>query len=143
MTPDSFDLFTCSMHNSEWVSILFNLFTNSKKAIRRAGTHGKILLAAGRASSQVYLDFADNGDSIPPENQVRIFDPFFTTASPHTYADWQEDAAGSGLGLAIVKKIVTAYHGDITLVDPPPGYSTCFRITLPRASEEEIERYDN
>ena len=137
-----YDLFTLPMHPSEWSSILFNLFTNSKKAIDRAGTEGKILISAGRKKQHVYLEFADNGDGIAPENEERIFDAFFTTSSPASpLADEQEELLGTGLGLKILKDIVTSYNGDIMLVTPPENFSTCFRIELPRATDKEIEEY--
>jgi signal transduction histidine kinase len=137
-----YDLFTCPMHPSEWVSILFNLFTNSQKAIRRAGRKGEILLRAGRADNNVYLQFSDNGDGIAPEIADRIFDAFFTTTSPASpLAGEREEATGTGLGLKIISDIVTGYNGDIELVTPPKGYSTSFKIEIPRASDEEIEKY--
>ena len=137
-----YDLFTLPMHPSEWSSILFNLFTNSKKAIDRAGTEGKILISAGRKKQHVYLEFADNGDGIAPENEEGIFDAFFTTSSPASpLADEQEELLGTGLGLKILKDIVTSYNGDIMLVTPPENFSTCFRIELPRATDKELEEY--
>jgi signal transduction histidine kinase len=137
-----YDLLTCPMHPSEWVSILFNLFTNSQKAIKRAKTKGEIFLRAGRVEQDVYLEFSDNGDGIPRENEDRIFDAFFTTTSPaNPMAGEQEETMGTGLGLKIVKDIVTSYGGDIRLVTPPKGYKTTFRVDLPRASDEDIDKY--
>jgi len=93
-----YDLFTVPMHPSEWSSILFNLFTNSKKAIDRARTQGQILISAGRKKQHVYLHFADNGDGIPPENKERIFDAFFTTSSPASpLADGTGRVVGNGI----------------------------------------------
>lgn len=137
-----YDLFTVPMHPSEWSSILFNLFSNSKKAINRAQTEGQILISAGRKGQHVYLQFADNGDGIAQENEERIFDAFFTTASPASpLANEQEQLLGSGLGLKIIKDIVTSYNGNIILITPPQGFSTCFRIELPRATDKELQKY--
>lgn len=137
-----YDLFTHPMHPSEWVTILFNLFTNSHKAIKRAGVHGEIFMKAGRVDKNVYLEFLDNGTGIAPEIEPRIFDAFFTTTSPaDPLAGEQEEKLGTGLGLKIIKDIITSYNGDIRLVNPPRGYKTCFRIELPRASDAEIKRY--
>lgn len=137
-----YDLFPVPMHPSEWNSILFNLFTNSKKAVHRARTQGEILISAGRKGQHVYLQFADNGDGIAPENKARIFDAFFTTSSPASpLANEEEQLLGSGLGLKIIKDIVSSYNGDITLVTPPSGFSTCFRIELPRATDKELRKY--
>ena len=144
-TVHGYDLFTTPMHASEWTSILFNLFTNSRKAIVRAGRDtGKILVTTGREKGKVYVDFADNGDGIPRENHERIFDAFFTTSytgSIESDEDEDEDLLGTGLGLKILKDIVTSYNGEITLIGAPRGYVTCFHIEIPTASNEQLEAY--
>jgi signal transduction histidine kinase len=130
------------MHASEWASILFNLYSNAHKAIVRAGVGGKILLRAGHTKGNLYLDFADNGDGVPPENSDLIFKAFFTTSSPPARRSRdQEELRGSGLGLKIIRDIVEGYEGTINLIEPPKTYSTCFRITIPAASEEQLKEY--
>lgn len=127
-----YDLFTCPMHKSEWASILFNLFSNSKKAIKRAGVKGEIFIEAGKVNDYIYMDFSDNGDGIPEENIEKIFDPFFTTSSPSGKdADEIEEMTGTGLGLKIVKDIVSGYNGDIIVKEPKNGFSTTIRVTVP------------
>lgn len=136
---DGYDLFTKPMHKSEWSSIFLNLFTNSLKAIQRAGTKGKIEITGGSANNHLYIIFSDNGDGIRPENVDKIFDAFFSTSSPPGILSSEaERLIGTGLGLKIVKDIIDAADGDIGLIDPPAGYSTSFRIEVPRATDEEI-----
>jgi signal transduction histidine kinase len=134
------DLYTTSMHPSEWASILFNLYTNSRKAIKRANRSGKIYVKAGQDNGKIYLEFSDNGDGIPEKNEAKIFDAFFTTSTPvGHFASEQEEILGTGLGLKIVKDVVTSYGGDIKLVNPAKDFSTCFRIEIPQANDEEME----
>lgn len=144
-TIHGYDLFTTPMHSSEWTSILFNLFTNSRKAIVRAGRDtGKIFVTAGQEKDKIYVDFSDNGDGIPPENRERIFDAFFTTSytsSVESDEDEDEDLLGTGLGLKILRDIVTSYNGEITLIGAPRGYVTCFHVEIPAASKEQLEAY--
>jgi signal transduction histidine kinase len=136
---DDHDLFVKPMHFSEWASILLNLFTNSLKAIHRAQNQGKIDIHAGRVGDSLFLEFSDNGDGIPAANVERIFDAFFTTSAPSgPLASESEQLVGTGLGLKIVRDIVDAANGDIRLVTPNAGYSTCFRIEMPSANDEEI-----
>jgi signal transduction histidine kinase len=133
-----YGLFTRPMHKSEWASILINLFTNSLKAIRRAGITGKVLIECGRIDGMIYLDFMDNGDGIPAGNSNRIFDAFFTTTSISGASDEDGTFAGMGMGLKIVRDIVETAQGQIMLREPNPGFSTCFRVLVPEASDEEI-----
>ena len=134
---DGLDLFTVPMHPSELVSILFNLYTNSKKAIARAEVKGKILIKAGREKKKLFIEFVDNGDGISTDIEDKIFDAFFTTSSPAGHSvSHHEEVVGTGLGLKIVSDILTAYGGTIELVSPPKGYVTCFRIDLPEFSDK-------
>jgi signal transduction histidine kinase len=136
---EGYDLFTKPMHKSEWSSALLNLFTNSLKAIQRAGTKGKIHIAGGSVDKLLYIEFSDNGDGIPPDRADRIFDAFYTTSSPPgALASDTEKLVGTGLGLKIVRDIIEAANGEIFVSEPPGGYSTCLRIELPRATDEEI-----
>jgi len=63
--------------------------------------------------------------------------PFFTTriAAPAT-ASAVEQYSGTGLGLWIVHQIVSKAGGDIEVVDPPEGFSTCLEVRLPAEDEE-------
>jgi len=137
-----YDLITLPMHASEWSSILFNLYTNSKKAIKRHKIAGKIKIVAGKDDDSVYVEFSDNGDGIPEQNKTRIFEAFFTTSSPVGFdAPEDEKLTGTGLGLKIVKDILKTYGGGIELIEPETNYSTCFRVTLPLATEKQKTEY--
>jgi signal transduction histidine kinase len=137
---NGFDLYTIQMHPSEWHSILLNLYTNAKKALRRAKpSHKKIKVVAGKSGKYVFVEFSDNGDGVKKEYEEKIFDAFFTTATPAPLgANSRDQIVGSGLGLKILKDIVTEYQGDIFLTPPSEGYNTCFRIEIPMATEEQI-----
>lgn len=142
---NGYDLYTCLMHPSEWHSILLNLYTNSKKALRRAKTDSKkIKIKAGKIENMVYVEFSDNGDGISDEFKEKIFEAFFTTSTPASInSKASEEITGSGLGLKILKDIIQEYKGEIYLTQPEEGYKTCFRIELPKATEEEINNYEN
>jgi signal transduction histidine kinase len=134
-----YDLFTRPMHKSEWASTLLNLLTNSLKAIQRAQVNGRILIASSVADGDLQIDFSDNGDGIPRDNREKIFEAFFTTSSPPSaLATHDDQLIGTGLGLKIVKDILEAAGGDVDVVDPPEGFSTCIRLTVPRAREDQI-----
>ncbi|ADQ16188.1 histidine kinase [Leadbetterella byssophila DSM 17132] len=135
---DGYDLFTTPMHPSEWASILFNLYTNSKKAIVRKKVDGKILIHCGKDEKNVFLEFSDNGDGIPKENEDVIFNAFFTTTSAANHSgNDAESLVGTGLGLKIVKDIVEFYGGDVYVTNSPESYSTTIRIEIPKNQKED------
>lgn len=135
---DGYDLFTTPMHPSEWASILFNLYTNSKKAIVRKKVDGKILIHCGKDEKNVFLEFSDNGDGIPKENEDLIFNAFFTTTSAANHSgNDAESLVGTGLGLKIVKDILEFYGGDVYVTNSPESYSTTIRIEIPKNQKED------
>ena len=137
---DGYDLFTTPMHPSEWASILFNLYTNSKKAIIRRNVEGKIFIKCGKDDKNVFLEFSDNGDGIPKENEDLIFNAFFTTTSAANHnGNDAESLVGTGLGLKIIKDIVEFYRGDIYVTTPTLSFNTTIRIEIPKNQKEENE----
>lgn len=138
-----YKLYTTPMHISEWSSVLYNLYTNSKKAIKRSGNTGKLKIITGNENDKIYLEIHDNGDGIPEENKDRVFNAFFTTSTPAGFeAPSDEKLTGTGLGLKIIKDIIEGYSGKIKIIIPEDGYTTCFRIDIPKAQKEELEEYD-
>jgi len=135
---DGYDLFTTPMHPSEWASILFNLYTNSKKAIVRKKVNGKILIHCGKDEKNVFIEFSDNGDGIPKENEDLIFNAFFTTTSAANHSgNDAESLVGTGLGLKIVKDIVEFYGGDVFVTSSPEPFNTTIRIEIPKNQKED------
>ena len=138
-----YNLYTKPMHPSEWSSILFNFYTNSKKAIKRVSDgsdNGVIGIECGEDGNFVYLEFSDTGDGISKENEERIFEEFFTTTSQPSFndIDVRNEILGTGLGLKIVKDIVISYRGNIRVVSPKGYFSTCIRVEIPKANEKEL-----
>lgn len=139
-----FGLYSKPMHPSEWSSILFNFYTNSKKAIKQTTSKGGMIgIECGEENDFVYLEFSDNGIGIPKENEEDIFLEFYTTTSQSDLTDFDDNTqiAGTGLGLKIVKDIVKSYRGNITVVSPKNNYSTCIRVEIPKATDKDLDEY--
>jgi len=121
--------------------ILMNLATNARDAMPEGGkltievANCEMKQEGGKQADlapghYVTLTVSDTGTGMSREIQSRAFDPFFTT---------KEIGQGTGLGLSTVYGIVKDSNGSI-LVNSEPGEGTTFRIYLPRAKEEIIER---
>lgn len=143
-------IYTKPMHPSEWASIFFNFYTNSKKAIERqiksgklSNKQGKILIDIGETDKMVFVEFSDNGDGIPEEIEDKIFDEFFTTTSSKAFEDIDSsnEILGTGLGLKIVKDIIKSQRGNISVVSPKDEFSTTIRVEVPKLSEKDRKEY--
>lgn len=130
-----YNLYTCPMHISEWASILFNLYTNAKKAINKTNSRGAIKISAGKEKDFVFVEFSDTGIGIPEKDKMNVFEAFFTTSAPSgMYATEMQEVSGTGLGLKIVRDIVEGYGGSIVVKDPQPNFKTTIRIELPKSN---------
>jgi PAS domain S-box-containing protein len=98
--------------------VFMNLLVNAAQAIE---IKGRITIRTGTRNDQVWIEIADSGKGIPPENLNRIFDPFFTT---------KPVGEGTGLGLSVSFSIIQKHHGKFE-VESTPGKGAVFRVILP------------
>jgi len=104
---------------SELNQVFMNLLVNAAHAI--SAERGTITISTGTAGDMAWVEVADNGSGIAPENLKRIFDPFFTT---------KPVGKGTGLGLSLSYGIVKKHGGRIE-VNSEPGRGTAFRVSVP------------
>lgn len=125
--PES--LRTVPMHRSELDAILFNLLTNSLKAMNGEGhTNRHLRVEATEEDGKILLRFQDSGCGIAPGVSDRIFDAFVTSTLPQD----SELGSGTGLGLKIVADIADAYRGSVRIGTPDADYVTCLEVRLPK-----------
>lgn len=117
--PTNLPLVWADANKLAWV--LSNLISN---ALRYVNQGGRIVIAAQKASTHVYISVCDNGPGIPLEYQSKIFQKFIQVKGrePH----------GTGLGLAICKEIIRAHSGTIW-VESELGQGSTFIFTVPIA----------
>jgi signal transduction histidine kinase len=116
---------TISTRRVELGQVLLNLVINARAAVLDKPGPKRIQISARRERGLVFIEVADNGVGISPENLDKIFQPFFTTKQSHGGQD-----KGHGLGLTICRDIVTNMGGDIS-VTSKLGEGTTFAIRLP------------
>ena len=84
-------------------------------------------VATALSGNGVWLDVADRGAGIPPDQVERLKQPFTRATAARARED---GAAGAGLGLAIVDRIARIHGGTFDL-SPRDGGGTVARVTLP------------
>ncbi|WP_311931752.1 HAMP domain-containing sensor histidine kinase [Microbispora sp. H11081] len=88
-----------------------------------------ITVRVGSRDGTAYIEVADKGPGLTPEQAARVFERFYRADPSRT-----RPSGGSGLGLAIVRSLVEAHGGEVG-VETAPGAGAAFRVTLPLAPE--------
>ena len=103
--------------------VFMNLLVNAAHAIKERGV---LSIRTGCKGDEVWVEIADTGEGISPENLPHLFEPFFTT---------KPVGQGTGLGLSLSYGIVEKHHGRIE-VDSTLGQGSTFRVWLPVCQPE-------
>ncbi len=99
-----------------------NLLDNAVASLGEGG-EVSVTLFHDASKDEVYLEVADTGVGIAPEDKPRLFEPYFSRRK-----------GGTGLGLAIVNSIVSDHGGRIVLEENIPRGAK-FVIVLPVTEE--------
>jgi len=110
---------------SQLNQVFMNLLVNAAQAI---DVHGIVTIRTGQEGSRIWVEIADSGKGIAPENIPYLFDPFFTT---------KPVGQGTGLGLSVSYSIVEKHHGKLE-VHSEPGKGATFRVWLPVKQLDEV-----
>ena len=105
---------------SQISQVFLNLLINAAQAIPE-NEHGRITIRTACHDDEVWIEIADSGCGIAPENLSRIFEPFFTTKAV---------GVGTGLGLSLSFSIVQRHRGRLE-ARSEMGRGTTFRVVLP------------
>jgi signal transduction histidine kinase len=120
---------TAPMSRSELQAVLYNLLTNSLRALDSEGLMDRqIRIEAFAEGSDIILRFKDSGTGIDERIRDSIFDAFVTT----TREGNAELGAGTGLGLKIVADIAEANRGSASIGSAAPPFATCMVVRLPQ-----------
>jgi PAS domain S-box-containing protein len=103
--------------------LIGNLLSN---AIKFSPRGGRVHVIVDRAEAYARVQVLDDGPGIPAEERDQLFERFYRLASSN-----EMGVPGTGLGLAIAKTVAEAHEGFVDIVDTP-GWSTTFRVFLPR-----------
>ena len=79
----------------------------------------------------IYMDIADTGCGIAPEDLSKLFDPFYTS-KPHKGEEKIEgEPTGTGLGLYTCIELLKPFNGEIA-ISSNVGQGSVFTVVLPK-----------
>lgn len=111
----------------QFTNVIHNLLENALK-YSRDDVEPELAVSTADDGGHLTIRVSDNGIGIHRDDIKHIFDKFYRVSTGNRH-----DVKGFGLGLAYVKKMITAFHGTIT-VESEPGEGSTFIITLPLSS---------
>ncbi|HXS28478.1 MAG TPA: ATP-binding protein [Steroidobacteraceae bacterium] len=100
--------------------VIWNLCDNAIKHAVKDRPDGAIEIRYGRLTPSLrpFLEVADRGPGVPPENTERIFEPFFSG-----------ERGGTGLGLFLARELAQT-SGATLLYEARPGGGSTFRLVF-------------
>ena len=103
------------------VSEALGNLANNALAYTPAG--GLVTVRCGTLNGAPFVEVADSGTGILPEDRPRVLERFFRGSNAR--------GDGSGLGLAIVKEVAQLHGATLTIDSGPAGKGTSVRLTFP------------
>lgn len=119
VSPEEGGRLPISVDPTQLHQIMWNLCQNAITHGRPAGGE-PVELRYGRIASngRPFVEVADRGPGISPEDEERVFEPFFTRAT-----------RGTGLGLFLARELAQS-NGATLLLDTRPGGGSLFRLVF-------------
>lgn len=108
--------------------LVLNLVEN---AIHHTPAGTEVRASSGVSNGSVVLSVEDDGPGIDEAVRKNLFERFVRAGDDH--------AGSFGLGLSIVKAVAESHGGSVTFERPEAG-GTRFVVTLPRASETDVDQ---
>lgn len=123
-----------ALDREKFERVLDNLIRN---AISYAAPDSAIKVTLSHIGGNAYLEFENQGPTIPPDKLKRIFEPFYRADSARG-----TEAGGTGLGLPIAKEIVEGHGGTLTATSEDNTFRLQLTLplsyTLAESSSEEV-----
>jgi len=90
---------------TELQQVVLNFAINAEQAILQANMADKrVAIRTGDRDGWAWIEVADSGPGVPPEDEAKLFQPFYTT---------KPVGEGTGLGLSVSYDIIRAHNGRI------------------------------
>lgn len=111
-----------------FMNMIHNLLDNANKYTRETP---RITVSTRSDERGVYIEIADNGIGLRPEEQKLVFDKYYRVPTGNLH-----DVKGFGLGLSYVKLMAEAHGGGIRVASEP-NQGSAFELFLPYACRRD------
>lgn len=105
--------------------LLVNVLDN---AARHAPPGTDVRVRAAAAADGWWLEVADDGGGVAPEDRERVFERFGT-----------DGAGGTGLGLAVARWVAQLHGGTLRFLDPERGRGARLRLDVPASTPQRTD----
>jgi signal transduction histidine kinase len=110
--------------------VFYNLINNAMDSMWEKKTRD-LTIVTRQDESKIYLDIADTGCGIAPEDLSKLFDPFYTSKPPKGEEKKEGEPTGTGLGLYTCIELLKPFNGEIA-ISSNPGKGSVFTVVLPK-----------
>lgn len=111
--------------------IILNNFLSNAVKYNRHGGHVKVNHSL--KEGQLVTSIANNGPSIPTDQQAHMFEKFFRVDTPE-----HRKITGTGIGMYVTKQYIEAMNGKVWFTSSP-GEDTVFYFSLPIEGNETTQ----
>ena len=114
--------------------VFYNLINNSMDAMWDKKIR-ELTIVTRQDESKIYMDIADTGCGIAPEDLSKIFDPFYTSKPPKGEEKKEGEPTGTGLGLYTCIELLKPFNGQIA-ISSNLGKGSIFTVVLPKQDKD-------
>ncbi|XZO00644.1 MAG: response regulator [Microcoleus sp.] len=110
--------------------VFYNLINNAMDAMWDKKSR-ELTIVTRQDESKIYLEIADTGCGIAPEDFSKIFDPFYTSKPAKGEEQKEGEPTGTGLGLYTCIELLKPFKGEIA-ISSNLGHGSIFAVVLPK-----------
>jgi signal transduction histidine kinase len=114
--------------------VFYNLINNAMDAMWEKKSR-ELTIVTRQDESNIYMDIADTGCGIAPEDLSKIFDPFYTSKPAKGEEQKEGEPTGTGLGLYTCIELLKPFNGEIA-ISSNPGKGSVFTVALPKQQKD-------
>jgi len=114
--------------------VFYNLINNAMDAMWEKKSR-ELTIVTRQDESTIYMDIADTGCGIAPEDLSKIFDPFYTSKPAKGEEKKEGEPTGTGLGLYTCIELLKPFNGQIA-ISSNLGKGSVFTVVFPKQQKD-------